>query len=676
MKITSIRVKLLLILLPFFIFTFAILSGISYYLSSQSLAKSAEETARALGNDYANQIQADIQEKMAHLEEISLLPQFQGGSDKTQINKVLVATRNHIGIFDNLVFMFPDGIGIRANGGVAQYNDDKSFKQVMATKKATISEPMVSKVTGKMIVVLTTPILHNDQLMGMVAGVYSLGNLSQAVQGLTFKETGFGFLADQSGTILTHPDQGLIGKLKLSEKKINPDLKLKQTELDDGLIALFQRVIETKQQTQGIYRADDGTSQFAVSTPINLPGDTHWVMIVGAPETEVNKERSILAQTMLIVSLFFAMVAIAFIFILSRRFAVPIQLLRDECMFLMQGDFRERPMKVLSHDEVGHLAQGFRQMRATLGTLVIKVQFQAEQVAASSEELTASAQQSADAANQVAGSISQIAQGTRKQATSAAQISTVVEQMSGNTEQVFVTSHQVAEIAENASQEAEQGKMAVEQAVERMKLISSGSEAVQSAIGELAKGSQGISEIVNLISTIAGQTNLLALNAAIEAARAGEQGRGFAVVADEVRKLAEESNRAAQQIGMLIKKNNVNMDQAVAASQAGTEDVKAGILVVNSAGEIFGKIVESVMQLSVQIREISESIHQIAASNRTLLSSIHEIDSVSRENAGEAQSVSAVTEEQSASMQEVASSSQSLAELASELQEAITKFRV
>jgi methyl-accepting chemotaxis protein len=179
-----------------------------------------------------------------------------------------------------------------------------------------------------------------------------------------------------------------------------------------------------------------------------------------------------------------------------------------------------------------------------------------------------------------------------------------------------------------------------------------------------------------LISTIAGQTNLLALNAAIEAARAGEHGRGFAVVAEEVRKLAEESNRAAGQIGILIERNQLNMDQAVAATEAGAAGIEAGISMANATGETFAKIVKSILHLSEQIREISEAIQQMATGNRDLVASIEEIDHISKNSAAQVQTVSAATEEQSASMEEIASSSQSLANLAAELQEAVAKFRV
>jgi len=315
-------------------------------------------------------------------------------------------------------------------------------------------------------------------------------------------------------------------------------------------------------------------------------------------------------------------------------------------------------------------------MRSSLRTLIKKVQAQSEHVAASSEQLTASAQQSALAANQVAGSITEIAGGTEKQSAAAAQCEQIVEHMSNSTNLVADIALQISQIAEKGSQEAGQGGQEVERVVNQMNQIGQGSEVLQTAIAELAQGSQEISNIVTLISTIAGQTNLLALNAAIEAARAGENGRGFAVVADEVRKLAEESNQAAQQIGSLILRNQTNMDQAIAASQAGATGIKAGISVVNSAGDTFNRLVKTIMQLSEQSKEIAESITNMTKGNQALVTSINEIARVSRENTGETQTVSAATEEQSASMEEIASSSQSLANLAGELQDAIAKFHV
>lgn len=671
MKITRVRTKLLLFLLPFFILSFAILAGSAYYLASRSLLKSAEETARTLGTDYANRIQSDIREKMARLEEAALFPAFQSGNDQAQISAALAAAKERLSAFDSLVIMFPDGTGIRSNGSTAGYHDDNNFKKVIATRKSNVSEPLISKVTGKMVVVLTVPVLHNGQITHMLSAVYSLDKLSEMTQGLKFKETGYGFLAAQSGMMIAHPNREVLGKLNLNEKKAAVE-----QQPDGRLMALFDSAAEHNRQAAGVYRTDDGTSRFAVATPVNLAGQVRWVMLVAAPEEELGRETAGLARIMFSVSLLFIVIAVLCIAGMSTRLTRPIRLLLDECSLLMQGDFRERHSRIFSHDEVGQLAQGFCRMRSTLGNLVIRVQSQAEQVAAASEELTAGARQSADAGAQVACSITEIAAGTEKQAVSAARIAGIMEQAAESTELILTNVREAAEIAGVTSGEADKGRAAIEQAVQKMQAISEGSGAVQTAITELARDSQEIRAIVDMISAIAGQTNLLALNAAIEAARAGEQGRGFAVVADEVRKLAEQSNQAAQQIGVLIQKNQVNMNQAVAATQDGAVSVGQGLAVVNSAGDMFNGIVGFIIKLGSQMENILESANGMAKGNRTLLAAIQEIDKTGKVNAAEAQSVSAATEEQSAAMEEIASSSQSLAELAGELQEAIARFHV
>ena len=183
-------------------------------------------------------------------------------------------------------------------------------------------------------------------------------------------------------------------------------------------------------------------------------------------------------------------------------------------------------------------------------------------------------------------------------------------------------------------------------------------------------------EVVSFIKNIAGQTNLLGLNAAIEAARVGEQGRGFAVVAEEVRKLAEQSQEATKQISELIGGIQGDTEQAVAAMDNGTREVKLGAEVVNTAGQAFHEIVTLVEQVSDQVREVSSTIEQMAIGSQQIVESVNRIDHLSKEAAGQAQTVSAATEEQSASMEEIASSSQSLAQLALELRDAVGKFRV
>ena len=346
------------------------------------------------------------------------------------------------------------------------------------------------------------------------------------------------------------------------------------------------------------------------------------------------------------------------------------------CKEFATGDFRDKPRKFVRKDEIGQLADALANMRDSLRTTFKQVNESAEQVAASSEELTASAQQSAQAANQVAESISEVAVGAEKQVHVINETSAVVEQMSAGMEQVGTNTDLVAGKSAQAAAKAKEGDKSVETAVKQMTNIEQTVNHSAQVVTKLGERSKEIGQIVETISGIAGQTNLLALNAAIEAARAGEQGRGFAVVADEVRKLAEQSHEAAKKIATLINEIQGDTDKAVVAMSEGTREVKIGTEVVNTAGRAFREIVALTTEVSNQVQEISTAIQQMESGSQQIVSSVKQIDGLSKQASGEAQTVSAATEEQSASMEEIASSSQALAHLAMNLREAVSKFKI
>ena len=192
----------------------------------------------------------------------------------------------------------------------------------------------------------------------------------------------------------------------------------------------------------------------------------------------------------------------------------------------------------------------------------------------------------------------------------------------------------------------------------------------------LGESSQQIGQIVEAISSIADQTNLLALNAAIEAARAGEHGRGFAVVADEVRKLAAESQESAEQIKERILTIQKDTAHAVSAMEEGKTEVQLGAKAIRDVGEQFQDIMGQVNDIRNQIDEISTSVNSVSSGAGNIVDAVDSIDSVSRRTADHTSSISASTEEQSASNEEIAAASQSLAHLASDMQAAINKFKL
>ncbi|MBU2702407.1 methyl-accepting chemotaxis protein [Sporomusaceae bacterium BoRhaA] len=677
-NIASIRMRLLLVMLSIMLISLSVLTGVSYYFSKQALSKSVDEVAAAIGTDYANRVQASTDEIIIFVQELANNPYIRNGNDRQQIVNTLADGIKRNNKFTGLNYGDLSGNVLRSQGDTVYIGDREYYKKAVQTRKIAISDPLVAKGTGKISLAIAVPVVVNGNLTGVLQATVPLDSLNDMVKDIKFKDSGYGVIAAKSGMIIANTQYPeLNGKLNLTEKKIEPELKLGVNEFDDNLISLFKAAVESGKQVKGIHTfINKDIPMVSVFTPIDLPGNQRWIMMITAPVTEATRETGILSLILFAASIVCILLGAIAVVIFSAKFTQPITKIRDESILLAEGDLRLRKINVHSQDEVGQLAESFGQMADRLRKLVMQVQAKAETVAASSEEMTASAQQCADVTNQVAGAVCRIAEGSDLQANAVDSMAGIVQQMSAGIERIVITGREIAVIAENTAKSTAEGRQTIEQAREQMGAIGAGSETVQNTIGNLAQGSREIREIVTLISAIAGQTNLLALNAAIEAARAGEAGRGFAVVAEEVRKLAEESNQAAQKIAGLIQKNEVDMDQAIVVTQDSTNGVKTGIEVVESAGNTFKSIADAVESLSTQIHGIMEAIDLIAAGSQGLVSSVQNVDKVAKENATETQSVSAATEEQSASMQEIAASSKVLADTAAALQSAVTNFKV
>ncbi len=378
---------------------------------------------------------------------------------------------------------------------------------------------------------------------------------------------------------------------------------------------------------------------------------------------------------LVLVSLFVAAIAIGISIYISRGISMPAKLVAQAASEITLGNLAVDDIKIQSSDELGQLAVSFNQMKSNLRLVIERVAHAADQVMTSSQQLTASASHSTQAAGQIAVSISDMAQGAQMQLTTFTETTVAVQQMSVGIQQIANNATIVAGKSSQASETAIKGGESIEKAINQMAQIEKTVNTSAQVITKLGEQSKEIGQIVSTISGIAGQTNLLALNAAIEAARAGEQGRGFAVVAEEVRKLAEQSQEAAKKIAQLIGEIQGDTTEAVIAMTKGTNEVKIGADVVDVAGKSFQEIAQLILEVSTQIKDISSAIQQIADGSQVIVLSVKEIDALSKKTSEETQTVSAATQEQSASMEEIASSSQILGEMAQNLQEVVNKFR-
>lgn len=327
-----------------------------------------------------------------------------------------------------------------------------------------------------------------------------------------------------------------------------------------------------------------------------------------------------------------------------------------------------------------------------------------QQVAHGTTQQSESITRTASSVEEMGRAIDGVAQGAQEQASAASKASTLTSQLSAAIQQVAGNAEAVVKGSIKASEAAKLGAQTVEQTLTGMQSIRSAVGLSAQKVQEMGSRSDQIGSIVTTIEDIASQTNLLALNAAIEAARAGEAGKGFAVVADEVRKLAERSSASTKEISDLIKGIQKTVSEAVSAMDQGAKEVEIGVNNANQAGTALGDIlrannemkgqteqtakaaehmavlanelVSAVDSVSAVVEENTAATEEMAASSTEVTQSIENIASVSEENSAAVEEVSASAEEMTAQVEEVSASAQELAALAEMLKQIVSEFKL
>jgi methyl-accepting chemotaxis protein len=346
------------------------------------------------------------------------------------------------------------------------------------------------------------------------------------------------------------------------------------------------------------------------------------------------------------IALLLAMIGLGYSIALS--ITRPINSLKAGIVQIQNDNDLTRRLEISGKDEVGQVAEAFNHLVGNLQSIIHQVNANALQVLHLSEQLAATS--------------SQVASGSEQQSESASSMAAAVEEMTVSIDQVAEHAREAQNISQSSSELSIRGSDVILKVVEDMRGIAETVHESSAIIEGLGQQSDQIYSIVQAIKEIADQTNLLALNAAIEAARAGEQGRGFAVVADEVRKLAERTTRSTEEIATMIQKIQGGTKQAVASMEVGVERVNQGVFLAGQAGDAIRQIQSGAQRVGVAVTDISSALKEQSITSSEIARHVEQVAQMSDEN--------------HTATQDNAKSALHLEELAMSLQGAVEKFKV
>lgn len=521
------------------------------------------------------------------------------------------------------------------------------YKEALASGgEVVISEPYVSADTDGMVFTISQLVKDGS---GVVAVDISLDYMTQVTSEVKIGESGYALILDNNHNYIAHPS------------------------LEGGSEATQNIVDKMYAQEKGLFKYNDEGTARAMTFITN--GITGWKIGGSVDQAEVDGYAAPINEKVMLVMLIAIIIGAIIITIIIKSIIKPIKVLKVKALMISEGDLTET-IEVQSNDEIGQLGAAFNKMQESLRNLVQKVEYSAEQVASSAEELSASTEQTSIATQQVSDSIQEVAGSAETQMLGVEKSAHSLNEVLVSVNKIAEYSQQISVLTEHSTVQAEAGGQAVTNTVEQMNSIHESVMESNQMIKSLSTRSGQVRSILDVITGIADQTNLLALNAAIEAARAGEHGKGFAVVADEVRKLAEQSHRSAQEIYEIVQGIHTDTENAVQIMARVIQDVQAGVEVSSDAIVKFKQIIETMQEITPQMESGTQAAQQMLVTVQEITGTMDNLSNIASGNAATSEEVAASTEEQLASMQEISASAKSLSVMADDLQALISQFKV
>lgn len=667
----SIRTKLLVSFLVLVILLIFVLSFISINTGKKLLLEKAEESVELMAENGAKVVELKIQHLIDSLAKISVNSEMHSKDTK----KLLAFMKDELKDteFLDIAIVMQNGNAYYTDGTSSQL-DDRDYIKKAFEGVSNVSDVIISRVTNEPVVMVAVPVMQDKDVARVLIGRMDGNALSDIAKDSGYGENGFAFMVSSTGNIVAHPEKEMV------LEGFNPAKASGEDEDFESFGSAVSTMLE-KQSGNITYELMDRTlensrmeSYYCGYYPVQ---GTNWIFVNVVDEGQIFSAIPQLQKNILVSATIFLVISAILIILMGNAITAPMIKLTKVSKRVADLDVRDDvPDQLLNWpDENGVLAKSIQEIIGNIRTIMKEITNSSNMLSTTAEELTATTKQSAQASEEVAKTVEEIARGAAEQASNtetgsqhAIDLGDLIEENRSYMDSMNQAAGKVTEVVED-------GLTDVEKLFEITKQNNLAIQEIHEIILKTKESSARIGGASNVITEIASQTNLLSLNASIEASRAGEAGKGFAVVADEIKKLAEQSTASTKEIDSIIMELNNIVEKAVNSISKVITITREQAASVSDTKSKYHAITTAIGETEEATKKLNESEREMITAKNNILDMMQTLSAIAEENAAGTQEASAAMEEQSASMEEIASSSKRLTELAQNLQAIIVRFK-